>query len=221
MSTTDLIDALTVRKFVELVHEHAAAAIHGLRDPRPCVLHLCSLSPDDRRFNTSAYNIGDVDHMTADALADANAGRNVFIEPRLVRPSKFANERGKFEDTMAVFGVVADSDRDNDKPFIVRTAASILVETSPANRHHWYLLRRAIAAGDAQELGQQMRDACGGDHCSGNPVQPLNGRAAAWRWQHGSCARPAAHSRPQSWRNGLSAATNRDQSQRRRHCLSR
>ena len=165
MSTADLIDPVAVRKHISMVHEHAAAAIYGLNHARPVVLQLCSMAPDDSRFCTSAYNIGDVEHMTTDALIDAAAGKNVFIEPRLVRPSKFANERGGFGDTMAVFALVGDSDSDTNKPFTAKLPASALIETSPNNEHRWFFLRRAIGVGDAVELGKLMRESCGGDHC--------------------------------------------------------
>jgi len=172
MSTSDLIDATAVRNHIELVHEHAAAAIYGLKHSRPVALQLCSKLPDDSRFCTSAYHIGDTKHMIADALIDADSGKNVFIEPRLVRPSKFANERGGFGDTMAVFALVGDSDSP-DKPFTAKLPASALIETSPDNEHRWYFLQRAIGVGDAVELGKLMRQSCGGDNCTGNPVQPF------------------------------------------------
>src|SRR5262249_49600072 len=88
MTTSNLIDPAVARHVVTMVHNHAATSIRGLPHQRPCVLQLCSMAPDDRRFLTSAYSIGDADHMTADALVDADAGKNVFIEPRLVRPTK-------------------------------------------------------------------------------------------------------------------------------------
>ena len=169
----DLIDPNTVRKFIAVVHERAAAAIYGLRDPRPAVLHLCSMSPDDKRFYTSAYNVGDTERMTRHALIDAEAGKNVFVEPRLVRASARPNERGGLYDTQAVFAAVGDSDSDTGKPFTPRTTATAVIETSPGNDHSWFFLKHAIGAADAQELGQLMRQACGGDHCTGNCVQPF------------------------------------------------
>jgi hypothetical protein len=168
----DLVDPETVRKFVSLVHHRAAAAIDGMNSP-PCVLHLCSAAPDDHRFFTSAFNIGDVEHMTEAALIDTRAGKNVFVEPRLVRPGR-PEERGRLSATQAVFAVVADGDSDTGKQFIPSVPASITVETSPPdNAHHWYFLRRAIGAYDAQELGRMMREHGGGDYCSGVPTQPF------------------------------------------------
>src|SRR5262249_7150475 len=116
VNASDLIDPTAVHKFVALVHARAAAAIAGMGDPRRPVLHLCSAAPDDARFFHSAYNIGDVEHMAADALIDTAAGRNVFVEPRLCRPG-LPHERGRLEATLAVFASVADGDADTGKPF--------------------------------------------------------------------------------------------------------
>jgi hypothetical protein len=173
VGTTDLIDPVAVHKFVAVVHERAAAAIYGLKDPRPCALHLDWMAPDDKRFWHTAYSVGDVERMVKDALIESENGKNVFVEPRLVRASSRPCERGGLYDTQAVFSLVGDSDTDTDKPFTARTPASVVVETSPGNEHDWYFLKHAIGVGDAQELGQRMRQSCGGDHCSRNPVQPF------------------------------------------------
>jgi hypothetical protein len=173
MRIDHLIDRDSVYKFVSLIHERARAAIAGMGDPRRPVLHLCSAAPDDARFFHSAYNIGDIGHMADDALIDSEAGRNVYIEPRLIRPG-MPHERGRLEATLAVFACVADSDADTGKVFTAPVPASVVIETSPpANAHSWYFLRRAIGADDAQELGRLMRQSSGGDSCSGNPVQPF------------------------------------------------
>jgi hypothetical protein len=168
----NLIHSETVRQFIDLVHQHADEASRDIPDQIPAVLHLCSMSPDAQRFNHSEYSIGDVVRMTQDATCDAAAGMNVYIEPRLVRPGK-PHERGGFISTLAVFAVVGDGDHDTGKPFLPCVPASAVVETSPGNDQNWYFLKRAIGRGDGQELGRRMRDACGGDHCSGNPTQPF------------------------------------------------
>lgn len=171
MSNADLVNPAAVRQFITLIHERAAAAIAGVTNARPSVLHLCSAAPSDTRFYTSAFNTGDTEHMTEAALIDAAAGKNVFVEGRLVRPGR-PTERGGLNATLAVFASVADSDSDTDKPFTACVPASAIVETSPpANQHNWYFLKRAIGADEAKELGALMRQN-GGDHCSGNPVQP-------------------------------------------------
>ena len=69
---------------------------------------------------------------------------------------------------------MADSDSDTGRQFVPSVPASITVETSPPdNAHHWYFLKRAIGATDAQELGRMMREHGGGDHCSGVVTQPF------------------------------------------------
>ncbi|MGA8693013.1 MAG: DNA-primase RepB domain-containing protein [Xanthobacteraceae bacterium] len=168
-----LIDPDAVRKFVDLVHRRAADSLRGCTNARPAVLQLCSNSPDDGRFYSSAYNIGDVEHMVADALIDAQAGKNVYIEPRLVRPGR-PNERGRADATLAVFAAVGEHDGDTGRTFAGSLLPSAVVETSPPdNEHCWYFLERAIGVGDAVELGKAMRQRDGGDACSGNPVQPF------------------------------------------------
>src|SRR5215472_5597284 len=105
MSHHDLIDANEARRFLELLHARAAAALCDVR--RPGVLHLVSMTPDDRGVSVSSFNIGDVDHMLDAALVHAEAGRNVYVETRTVRPGR-PNERGKLEATIAVFALVID-----------------------------------------------------------------------------------------------------------------
>jgi hypothetical protein len=88
VNTADLIDPVTVHKFITLIHKRAAAAIAGVTNARPSVLHLCSAAPSDTRFYTSAFNIGDTEQMIEAALINAAAGKNVFVEGRLVRPGR-------------------------------------------------------------------------------------------------------------------------------------
>ena len=174
MNTSDLIDPAAVHKFIALVHERAAAAIAGVNNARPAVLHLCSAAPDDARSFHSAYNIGDIEHMAADALIDSEAGKNVFVEPRLVRPDRPSERRGDLTSTLAVFASVADGDHDTKKPFTAPVPPSAIVQTSKTNEHSWYFFKRAIGYNDAQELGRLIRKSgCGGDACSGNCVQPF------------------------------------------------
>ena len=75
MSTPDLIDAATVRKFLDLLHTKAAAALRDVRHHG--VLHLVSMAPDDRGMSVSSFNIGDVDHMLETALIDASAVESI------------------------------------------------------------------------------------------------------------------------------------------------
>ena len=133
MSHHDLKDADEVRKFLELLHTRAAAALRDVR--RPGVLHLVSMAPDDRGMSVSPFNIGDVDHMLETALIDAKAGRNVYVETRTVRRGR-PNEPGKLEATIAVFALVIECDADKGRGGHVNgDAASAIIETSPGNSH--------------------------------------------------------------------------------------
>jgi hypothetical protein len=169
MTSDLLIDEPTVRKFLELLHTRAAAALRDVR--RHGVLHLVSIAPDDRGMSVSPFNIGDVDHMLETALIDAKAGRNVYVETRTVRPGR-PNERGKLEATIAVFALVIDCDADKGRGGHVNGDASAIVETSPGNSHRWLFLERALGAAEAQALGIMIRKASGADHCTGVITQP-------------------------------------------------
>jgi hypothetical protein len=74
----DLIDETTACKFIQLVHDRAAAALSHVR--RPGVLQLVSIAPDDKGMSVSPFAVGNVDQMVEAALIDARAGRKLFIE---------------------------------------------------------------------------------------------------------------------------------------------
>jgi hypothetical protein len=166
----NLVDPTTVRKFIGLLHARATTALRGTDAPQG-VLHLCKIDPTTGHIFTSAYFVSDAERMTADALIDAGAGVNVYAEPRLVRPG-LPSERGKLNATLGVFAFVVDSDADTNRKCAADIPASVVVETSPGNYHLWFFLDRAIGGSEAQELGKLIRKNGGGDHCSGNPVQP-------------------------------------------------
>ena len=81
-------------------------------------------------------------------------------------------DRGKLEDTAALFAYVGDRDGDKNKFGSEFVAPTITVETSPGNAHHWYALDRALAAKDAQNFGVAIRATLGADNNSANPTQP-------------------------------------------------
>ncbi len=165
MSSSHLIDRDSVYKFCELAHTRAAAAVAGMGDTRQPVMHLCFAALNDTRFFTSAYHIGDFARMADDCIIDNAAGRNCFVEGRLCRDG-LPHERGRLEATLAVFGLVADSDCDTGKKFTAPVPASVTVETSPQNSHSWFYLRRAIGWSDGQEFRKFVGRSAGGDACS-------------------------------------------------------
>jgi hypothetical protein len=175
MSTQELIDEPTVRRFLTLLHERAASALSGVR--RPGLLQLVSISPDDRGMSYSPFAIGDIDHMLKAVLADAKAGRNVYIETRTVRPGRPKERRpgrGKADATIGLFAFVIDSDADKGQAGHIDhiNGDATIIETSPGNRHIWLFLHRALSAADAEPLGAMIRKAVGADHNTGVITQP-------------------------------------------------
>jgi hypothetical protein len=161
----------TVRDFLEIINAQAARAI-GDSDS-PGVLQMSRLYPDDRAGTVpSRFTIGSVDAMVKEALGHAQGGHNSYIEGRTVRNGLVGKERGKLADTEWVFAFNIDSDADKDKGGTVAAEASLIVESSPGNRHYWYFLDRALRADEAQEIGRAIRKASGADHDTGNVVQP-------------------------------------------------
>ena len=73
--------------------------------------------------------------MVKVAIDDANAGHNVYVEARTVRPELRGKRRGAIEDTVWVLGFVVDSDADKGKAGNVTAEPTLEVETSPGNRH--------------------------------------------------------------------------------------
>ena len=159
-----LTDEATIRKFLEFLHARAAAA---LEDAPPGVLQLCSLIPDGS-ISAQPFCVGDVDAMVEAAISNAEAGRNVYVEGRIVTPGLRPEERGKIGATVGVFAFVADRDADMQKAGKpLNGSASLEVETSPGNVHEWLFLKQALNAKAAKGFGDAIRKVCGADDCTG------------------------------------------------------
>jgi len=158
------IDEATVRRFVELIHTRAAHAINGANAG---VLQLVRIHPADESISVSRYSIGDVEHMTRDAIASSAAGHNVYVEGRTVRADLRGNKRGDLKDTAWVFALVVDSDSDKGKAWTPTVQASIVVETSPGNAHFWFCFDQAVDAGQGKVIGERMRRGTGADQDTG------------------------------------------------------
>jgi hypothetical protein len=158
------VDEPTVRRFVELIHTRATHAINGTNAG---VLQLVRIHPADESISVSRYRIGDVEHMTQDAIAFGAAGHNVYIEGRTVRADLRGNKRGDLKDTAWVFALVIDSDNDKGKAWKPTAQASIVVETSPGNAHFWFCLARAVDAAAGKAIGERMRKSTGADRDTG------------------------------------------------------
>jgi hypothetical protein len=159
-----MVDEPTVRRFVELIHTCAAHAING---GDTGVLQLVRIHPADESISVGRYRIGDVEHMTRDAIAFSTAGHNVYIERADLR----GNKRGDLKDTLWVFALVIDSDSDKGRAWTPTAQASIIVETSPGNAHFWFCLARAVDAAEGKTIGERMRKSAGADQDTGVMTQ--------------------------------------------------
>jgi hypothetical protein len=170
MSGQVQVDAATVRQFIKIISTHAAQIINGA--DRTGVLQLCRINPlDETSVVPSRFGIDDVEEMVKTAIDDANAGHNVYIEPRTVRSELRGKQRGTLEETVWVFGFVVDSDADKGKGGNVTARPSLAIETSPGNYHLWFLLNRAIPAAQAKLIGDAIRASSGADQATGVVTQ--------------------------------------------------
>jgi hypothetical protein len=166
------VDEAVVRKFVSLIHEHAARALSGVA--LPGLLQLTRLHPLDKKLVPTRFQIGDVEGMAQQATADARAGHNVYIEGRTIAVQTPRGARGGIEHTGFVFALVDDSDADKGKAANrdLGGLASLVVETSPGNRHNWFFLNEGTSAAVAKPIGETMRAALGSDSDTGTVTQP-------------------------------------------------
>ena len=143
-------DAATVRSFVQAIHRQAARALAGAQ--RPGMLQLVRVHPARAGAVPSRFAISDVDRMVEAALDDAASGHKVYVEARTVEHG--AGGRGRTEDTRGVFAFVAVSDADTGKAATLGVQPSLVVETSPGNRHLWLFLERALTAAEPNRSGR-------------------------------------------------------------------
>jgi hypothetical protein len=164
-----------VRRFFEDFVRLAERSLGG-HSPPGC-LQMSRKHPNDRELIPSRYRLDSanlVERLTHDAVADSEAGHNVYVEARFVNFGLGGKRRGELHDTACVFALVVDSDADKgmgwDPPAGVRPTMSI--ETSPGNAQHWFFFHRALSPRRAQRLGEDLRRATGSDHDTGTPTQP-------------------------------------------------
>lgn len=161
-------DAVTVRSFVQVLHEQAARALAAA--DRPGLLQLVRVHPAREGAVPSRFAVGDVDGMVEAAIDDAASGHNVYVEARTVE--HVASGRGRTGDTRGVFAFVVDSDADKGKAAALGIQPSLVVETSPGNRHLWLFLERALTAAEAEPIGRAIRHCAGADADTGVITQP-------------------------------------------------
>ncbi len=164
-----LVDPGMVRAFVRMVHDAAARAMDGVEDPG--ALQLGFLVPGGVTLQTTRFAIGHVDAMADSAISAASNGLNVYIEPRTVDAK--ALRRGDADATRGAWALVDDSDGDKGKAGALTVTPTWVVESSPGNRHSWFVLDRALTADEAKPLGAAMRKAIGSDSATGKVTQPF------------------------------------------------
>jgi len=164
--------ANNVRTFLNIIAEQAQHAMRGIADPG--FLQMSRLHPTSKQLVPTRYDLGATNTMADDAINDSEAGHNVYLEGRTVRPDLKGPQRGKLEDTAWVWAFVIDSDGDKNKSWLPNSAQapSLVVETSPGNHHFWFFLVRAITANEAKSLGERIRISAGADHATGTVTQP-------------------------------------------------
>jgi hypothetical protein len=164
-----------VRGFLEAFVALAIASLAG-RSP-PGLVQMCHMHPNEGGVVSVRYQLDDpglVDRMIRDALAASEAGLNVYIEGRLVKPGLRGKKRGGLGDTACVFALTVDSDADKQMGWYPPPGVrpTLTVETSPSNHQFWFFFERALAPLRAQRLGEGLRQATGCDSATGNPTQP-------------------------------------------------
>src|SRR5262245_56346322 len=110
--------------------------------------------------------------MIHDAVNASTAGHNVYVEARTVMEGLSGKDRGRAEDTAALFALVVDSDNDTGKGWQPTVPVSLAVETSPGNAQYWFFFEHAIDPALGKQLGEQLRAAVGADHDTGTITQP-------------------------------------------------
>ncbi len=158
----------TVREFLTIISEQAERAIGG--SERPGFVQLTRIYPDGAAV-PRRFSISDVDRMAKTAIADAQAGHNVYVEGRTLRNETDPGKRGDQKDTEHVFAFVIDSDNDKGKAGTLPVEPSLIVESSPGNFHYWLFLNAAIRADQAKEIGDAIKAASGADSDTGVVTQ--------------------------------------------------
>src|SRR5262249_41163012 len=145
-------DSREVREFVATIVAQAKAATRHVVDPG--VWQMVLVHPlTDSVETIYRYELDDpdlVERMTREAVSTSEVGHNVYIEGRTVRRGLVGKERGKFEDTIAVFALVVDSDSEKDKAWTPTVPVSLTVNTSPGNHHYWLFFETALDPATAQ-----------------------------------------------------------------------
>lgn len=161
-------DPQTVRSHLAKLHACAASAFEGSHQAG--MMQLVRIHPGTEDTLAFQFAIGEVDLMAAEAVRQANAGFNVYVEGRTVRQG--VRKRGRLEDTVGVFALTIDADADKGKAGSLGIQPTFVIETSPGNYHYGLALDHALPVEQAQALGAAIRFKVGADAATGVLTQP-------------------------------------------------
>jgi putative DNA primase/helicase len=162
-----------LRKMIEIIVAQARRSTEHLKEPG--LLQVSRIHPLDEAIVCYRHTLNDpklIERITHEALEDNKAGHNVFIEGRTVRRGLKGKERGKVEDTIAVFASVVDSDADKGETWTPNVPVSLSVSTSPGNEHSWLFWERALDPATGKAFGDRLRSATKTDKPTGTITQP-------------------------------------------------
>jgi hypothetical protein len=168
--TTVAVDEAEVRRHIEIISAHVVKLAAGVA--KPGVLQL-SCKHGANKPIPHRFKLDDIDGMVKLAVTAAEAGTNVYVEPRTVRSDLRGNTRGTLADTVFVFATVIDADNDKGKGGAVALRPSLSIASSLRNFHYWYFHDRLTAAQQGKLIGDAVRAATGADSGTGNPCQPF------------------------------------------------
>jgi P4 family phage/plasmid primase-like protien len=173
--TTLQPDTREICEFLQTYIARVRAATKDMKQ-HPGVLNMILVHPDDDEVTCVYHYALDDDHlterMTQEAIEASKSGHNVYVEARTVRRGLKGKQRGGHEDTVAVFALVVDSDRDKGAAWAPTVPVSLTVETSPGNAHFWFFFKHAIDRESGRTLGEQLRAITSADSDTGNICQP-------------------------------------------------
>jgi hypothetical protein len=167
------IDAVEIRAFLTIIHEHVAKLSRGAADPG--YLQLVCVDPANGKVRGARYAIGKVEAMAQAAIWHATEGFNVYIETRTIRSDWGPqNGRGGFDATSFVFALVVDNDEDKRKTSAVNIAPSLRIASSPGNSHLWLFFDQLVEKDEAGDLGARLRHSTANtDACTGTITTPF------------------------------------------------
>lgn len=151
------VDSNPIRSHVEM--------LHGLAEGIDGVLVVSAYNVAGGNGTITHHRPGDVDGMVAAIDAHSGTpGANVYVGLHLMKRSLARGKRGKREDVVAVFGLVADMDADTGNVGALPSEPSYIVETSPGNQQPVWLFDRPLTVAEAAPLAAALKRATGSDH---------------------------------------------------------